>query len=204
MLDIVSKYLLGEFRMIWDAPISYVVAVLALALIVWRAMDWRYGGVIANRDAEISSLKTQRDEYKNKSGGISPDEMKAKLEELAEMNRYTVGAKWAPLTASEITELSKKFKTIPPRRIQVMYSNYRGKDLAQTFVDALEQAGWTDIHFSEGGGLGFGVATGRGDGTAFALKKAIEQTTKFKVGSFGPDEPGDRTGCFIAVGINSD
>jgi hypothetical protein len=199
-----SKYVLGEIGVIAGAPAIFLIAILVVGSIIWWAMDWRYSGVIANRDAEISSLRTQRDEYKNKSGGASPDEVKAKLDELAEMSRYTVGAKWPPLTSQEIASLSTKFASIPKQRIQVMYSNYRGKDLAQTFVDALKQAGWTNILFSEGSGLGFGISTGRGKGTAILLRKAIEQTTKLKVSSLGTDDPYEMDSCFIAVGINAD
>jgi hypothetical protein len=203
MLDAIAKYILGEFQTIMNAPASFFLVLLAGCAVIWWLMSWRYAGVIANRDSEISSLRTQRDEYKDKAGGASPDEVKSKLGELAEMSRYTVGAKWPPLTDRQIAELGMKFAEIPKRRIQVMYSNYRGKDLAQNFADILKQAGWTDIHFSEGGGLGFGVSTGRGDGAAIALKKAIEQATEFKVGSFGPDEPDASSVCFIAVGINT-
>lgn len=203
MPDWLTK-LLEQWAVVTAAPIPFLITVLAATVIIWFAMDWRYGGVIGHRDSEISSLKTQRDEYKNKSGGASPDEVKAKLSELSEMTRFTVGGKWRPLTAGEASELRKGFSAIPAKRIQVMYSNYRGKDLAQSFADILKDAGWTDIHFSEGGGLGYGVSTGRGKGTAVALKTAIEKATEFKVSSLGPEEPEFPNAYFIAVGINSD
>ncbi len=83
-----------------------------------------------------------------------------------------------------------------------MYSNYLGIDLAQSIADAFKAGGWDDLNFSEGGGLGTGVSTGRGNGMAMTLKKAIESTTKFKVASFGPDEPDREGSVFVAVGIN--
>jgi hypothetical protein len=45
-------------------------------------MDWRYGGVIANRDSTISLVASQRDDYKPKLGGASPDQAKARIDAL--------------------------------------------------------------------------------------------------------------------------
>ncbi|KQZ00682.1 hypothetical protein ASD45_07325 [Pseudolabrys sp. Root1462] len=202
-METIIKHLIGELSIIAQAPVTFLAALLVAGAVIWWAMDWRYSGIVANRDSEISSLKIQRDEYKDKAGGASPDEMKKKLDDLAEMTKFTVGAKWRSLTPKETTALQQKFAAIPPKRIQVMYTNYRGKDLAQSFADILKASGWTDIHFSEGGGLGTGVSTGRGNGTARALKEAIEASTDFKVGSFGPDEPEYPNAYFIAVGINT-
>ena len=60
------KYVLGEIRVIANAPLVFGTALLALAGAIWWAMDWRYSGIISNRDFEIASLKTQRDEYRDK------------------------------------------------------------------------------------------------------------------------------------------
>jgi hypothetical protein len=68
------QHVLREMRVILGAPIAFFGAVAILVAAAWWAMDWRYTGVIANRDAEISSLQIQRDEYKNKLSGASPDQ----------------------------------------------------------------------------------------------------------------------------------
>jgi hypothetical protein len=107
------------------------------------------------------------------------------------------------LTKDESDKLVSLIAALPKRRIQVMYVNYLGKNLAKSFADAFEKAGWTDVVFSEGGGLGYGISTGRGNGLALTLKSAIESSTKHKVNSFGPAEDGERSGLFVAVGINS-
>jgi hypothetical protein len=88
-MESLVKYVLDEIRVIARAPLVFMTALLALAGAVWWAMDWRYSGVIANRDAEISALKTQRDEYKDRLSGVFPagqpvqrhltDEQKRKL-----------------------------------------------------------------------------------------------------------------------------
>src|SRR6185437_8478730 len=103
--------------------------------------------IIANRDSDIATLKNRIEEYKNKAGGASPDEVKRKLDDLAEMTNFTIGANWRNLTSKETVDLQKYFSAITPKRIQIMYSNYRGKALARSFENILRAAGWTDIHF---------------------------------------------------------
>ena len=203
MLDSVIKYIVQEFRVIGEAPIVFTAAILAVLLVCWLALDWRYTGILENRDAELRLAKTQRDDYRNKLDGQSPDQARAKIEALEAKIRLTVGEKWEPLSADDVRRLSEAVKDLPKRRIQVMHSNYLGKDLAQTIADAFQMAGW-QVHFSEGGGLGLGVSTGRGNGMALTLKRVIESSTRLKqVGSFGPDEPDTPSNVFVSVGINA-
>jgi len=88
MLDTI-KYILGEFSRIADAPASFVVLVLAVFGLIWWAMDWHYGGIIANRDstiisrdAELKLATAQRDDYRDKLSGASPDQAKLEIESL--------------------------------------------------------------------------------------------------------------------------
>jgi hypothetical protein len=91
MLDTFIKHILGEVRMIADAPTSFVIAVLATALLIWIALDWRYGGIISNKDSEIVIVKAQRDDYQAKLGGSSPDQAKARIDDLENQLRVLRG-----------------------------------------------------------------------------------------------------------------
>src|SRR5258708_1769808 len=106
MLEAFIKYVLGEFRIIWDAPLSFATSVAAVALITWFAMDWRYGGVISNKDSELSLAKAQRDDYRDKLGGATPDQARAKIEALERTVKMTVGTRWVPLDKSQISTLA--------------------------------------------------------------------------------------------------
>lgn len=93
MFEIVIKYILGESRTIRNAPASVIAIALGVFAIVWIAMDWRYAGVIANRDgvianreAAINLIATQRDDYKDKLGGVSPDQAKSRMDALENVN----------------------------------------------------------------------------------------------------------------------
>lgn len=65
-MGLVIQYVLTEMRTIARAPVIFISALLVLALAAWWAMDWRYNGIIANKDSEISNLKTVLDMLKIK------------------------------------------------------------------------------------------------------------------------------------------
>src|SRR5260370_11304288 len=75
MLEDFIKYILGEWRMIAQSPVSFIVAVLVIGLFIWGAMTWGYG-------REMSLLSQQVADYKDKLSGASPNEAKTKIERL--------------------------------------------------------------------------------------------------------------------------
>jgi hypothetical protein len=81
-MEPIIKYVVGEMRVIAKAPATFFVALLVLGAAIWWAMDWRYGRHLSTKDGEISLLTRQRDDYKDKLGGASPDEAKARIDTL--------------------------------------------------------------------------------------------------------------------------
>src|SRR6266403_1033215 len=173
-----------------NLPTFFVILVLMVGA-VWVAFSWAYGGVLASKNGQIELQDRQLADYRDKLKGATPEEAKAKIDALEDKVRNTIGDRWEVLTKDESDKLVSLIAALPKRRIQVMYVNYLGKNLAKSFADAFEKAGWTDVVFSEGGGLGYGISTGRGNGLALTLKSAIESSTKRKVNSFGPTEDGE-------------
>jgi hypothetical protein len=201
MPDLVK--LLEQWAVVTAAPIPFAIAVVVAAGLIWLAVGWSYSAVLSGKSAQIELQDRQLADYRDKLKGATPEEAKAKIDALEDKVRNTIGDRWEVLTKDESDKLVSLIAALPKRRIQVMYVNYLGKNLAKSFADAFEQGGWTDVVFSEGGGLGYGISTGRGNGLALTLKSAIESSTKRKVNSFGPTEDGERSGLFVAVGINS-
>ena len=104
---------LEEIKVIRHASLIFITALLVvgglLAYGIWQAMDWRYSGVIANMNAELSSARTQRDEYKEKLQGASPDQAKARLDDLEARIR-----RWEPRNLSpEQRAQIAKFVQVP-------------------------------------------------------------------------------------------
>src|SRR5713226_8615668 len=93
MFEIVIKYIVGESRTLRNAPASAIAIILGVFSVVWIAMDWRYAGIIANRDGIIASreatinlIAIQRDDYRDKLGGASPDQAKSRMDALENAN----------------------------------------------------------------------------------------------------------------------
>src|ERR1700726_4068447 len=103
-----------------NLPTFFVIVGLIVG-VVWWIMDWRYGGIITNKDSEIVLAKSQRDDYRDKMGGATPDQAKARVDALEHTVRMTIGARWEPLTKAEIAVLVPKLKAIQKSRIQIMY-----------------------------------------------------------------------------------
>ena len=83
-------YLLNRFTTEWPlvktAPLTFtaalLVALVALTPLLWRALSYLKKNQLANKDAEISSLRTRLDEYQEKLKVGSPDEALKKLAQL--------------------------------------------------------------------------------------------------------------------------
>jgi len=112
MFEIIFKYILGESRTLRNAPASAITIILGVLAVVWTAMDWRYAGIIANRDGIIASrdaavklIETQRDDYKDKLGGASPDQAKSRMDALEKVNTDL---------SARLSAISKRLKPIYP------------------------------------------------------------------------------------------
>ena len=194
-----------QWEVIARAPVPFFVALTVVGAIIWAVLSYSYSTRVTNLELEIALVTRQRDDYRDKLGGASPDQAKSKIDELERRVKETIGSRWEPLSKEEAARLSAAVANLEKRRIQIMFANQLGKNLARSIADAFENAGWRDVHFSEGGGLEIGISTGRGDGLALKLKDAIEESTRFKnVRSFGPTEPDEKSGLFVGVGINPD
>ena len=66
-MDQLVKYVLDEMRVIGDAPVVFVAAILVVAAAVWWAMNLRYSRIVKNMERTIAL-------YRNRLDGASPDE----------------------------------------------------------------------------------------------------------------------------------
>jgi hypothetical protein len=162
------------------------------------------------KNSEITILERRVTEYESKLKVGSPDEAKTKLDrlegEIVGVNRVlslTVGKLWAPLTAQEIIDLSAKLSTLPQYRVQIMYLNQLGKDLAQSIFDAFTKAGWAGVTLGDGGGSHLGIIAGPGAGKATLMKSAIESSTRLKVTVDKPTSPEIGDLIYLFVGIDA-
>jgi hypothetical protein len=196
MMDL-AKYILGEFSVIRGAPIAFMLSIIAVGSLLFYLMSWGYG-------RENSYLRTQLDDYKEKLKGATPQEARDRIDQLEKMANLVIGKPWQPLLPAEIAKLAEQLKPIADQfRVQLMYENALGQDLAQTFADAFNKAGWTKYALMPGSGLGAGLSTGRGSDATLKLKSAIEASTTYKVSVIRPGEVQLGDLVYLAVGVNS-
>jgi hypothetical protein len=194
LLEQIIEHLAKQTRLIQDAPIYFFGAVAVVAVIIWRAMEWRYAA-----KSDLIEL------YKAKLDGATPEEARTRIENLEKIVKTAIGSNWTALTGREVEALSAAVAAIEKRRVLVMYQNAYGKALARTIADAFEAAGW-DVRYSTGSGFEDGIFVGRSPAVSPLMKAAIERTTSLKVIYMPPenswDEDGPYTGVFVAVGLN--
>jgi hypothetical protein len=187
MFRVLFKYILGEWSFIRVSPATFALAVLAISFIISSAMSRGY-------EREINFLQNDLEDYRDKLQDAS--------DYLEKTVKYTTGTKWEPLSRAEIVALTRKIAPLAHRKIQIIYANQLGQELAKTFADAFIYAGWTEVSCGEGVGLGEGVGTGPSK-DALKLKSAIQEATRFKkVKSFGLDESVGPDTMYVSVGIN--
>jgi hypothetical protein len=195
MPDWIAK-LLQAWALVPAVPIPFAIAFVSIAAAISLAVVWSYRGVLSKRaDRRLSNH------------GDGPGRATAEKENTDALERMvasTIGSRWTPLNEAEIAALSTRLTDIPKIRVQIMYENALGKELAQSFYEAFKLAEWGGAALGIGSGLGHGVTIGQGSGTAtIALKSAIETTSQVKVAIVRPDQPQWPGVVFLAGGINS-
>ena len=184
-------------------PLVFTIGLGVLIPVVWGAAWLYFRSTLSGKDERISALKERVDAYEKRLGK-SPEEALSRVEALERNANLTLGPPWRTLKGHELNRLSAAIAPLQKQRVQVMYSNHLGRSLAQQFADAFVQNGWTLAQpVGEGGGLGYGVSTGRGVGLPHDLKQAIEQSTDFVARVQGRDEAQWGDLVFVAVGINA-
>jgi hypothetical protein len=94
MLDLFKIYVLEQWRMILtNAPVPFFMSLAVIAMVIWLALAWGYG-------RELSLLKQQVADYKDKLSGATPDQAKARIDELERkltvLERQVIGRRLTP------------------------------------------------------------------------------------------------------------
>ena len=49
--------ILEQFVTVWHAPAPFIVAIVVVGWLIWRALEWRHGGTIARQKDELEALR---------------------------------------------------------------------------------------------------------------------------------------------------
>jgi hypothetical protein len=171
------KHVVGEMGVIAHAPVTIVAALLIMGGAIWWAMDWRYSGIIVNRDAEISSLRTQRDEYREKLSGATPDQAAHKIRDLngqveaLQKKEAEIRAKeWPTLSSGQITEWASKLSQTPVGFLAVFFSDQYSEGLRGNLYEVFRRASWPNpTVLNAGHGIGLMIKARKDEPAALTL-----------------------------------
>ncbi len=178
----ILRYVVGELRVIARAPAIFAAALIVLAGAVWWAMDWRYSGIIANRDAEISSLKTQRDDYRDKLNGASPDQAAEKINqltnEIARLKRIEdarAAKEWPPLTDKQIAQWSIALAQFKPTFLAVFFTDQYSDAFRESLYQVFKNASWPTATVMNAGNItGIMIRAAENDPIGMAFFKLLD------------------------------
>ncbi|WP_407146333.1 hypothetical protein [Bradyrhizobium sp. ORS 86] len=96
-----------------NLPTFFGILVL-MCFSIWQLVDWQYKTIINNKDSELTLAKSQRDDYRDRLGGASPDQAKKRMEDL-ERQVATLAKRIDPrsLTKEQQQSLSESAKIVP-------------------------------------------------------------------------------------------
>jgi hypothetical protein len=129
-----------------NLPTFFVIVVLIFGA-VWWLLDWRYGGIVSNKDSEIILLKGQRDDYKEKLGGASPDQAKERIDDLEKrLTQLAIRVEPRFLTPEQRGMLLKFAAVAAESKYTVTMVHEGGctdcPSYAADFEEVLRSAGW--------------------------------------------------------------
>ena len=135
-MDEIIKYVLDEMRVLGNAPVVFAGTILIIAGAIWWALSWRYSRIIKNRERTIAL-------YKNRLGGASPDEAKAKIDSLEGQIWTLKDRVWPKLPPTAVADLETSLKMVEaPQQIAILPQDIDSVFLARDLVDAFTRIGW--------------------------------------------------------------
>ena len=137
-----------EWGLILQAPWIAIDAALGVAGLAWRIVTWSYAGRLANTESELRLKNTQLDDYREKLKGATPDEAKARIEDLAaDVTYLRKHALPRTLSESQLRDIETAASAAGFSTIAIMYKElgFDTARLAEVLRSAFDAAGWGGI-----------------------------------------------------------
>ena len=125
----IQQYVLGEVRLISEAPFVFGAAVLLLGAIIWAALRWRYSSIIDHRDRTIALYKARLD-------GATPDQAKGKMDSLEGQVVSLKNREWSKLAPAAVTDFENVLASQGSHVVSVLPQDRDSVFLARDLVDA--------------------------------------------------------------------
>ncbi|MGB6315633.1 MAG: hypothetical protein WBG13_24215 [Pseudolabrys sp.] len=170
MFEQFIQYVLGELRLISEAPFVFGAAVLLLGAIIWAALRWRYSSIIDHRDRTIALYKARLD-------GASPDQAKAKMDSLEGQVVSLKNREWPKLAPAAVTDFENVLASQGSHVVSVLPQDRDSVFLARDLVDAFTRIGWEAKRDASLNEIPDGLSVWPEDDVARAISNALTMAT---------------------------
>jgi hypothetical protein len=192
MLDTLLDQFLTEWRVIREAPRSFVVSVMFASVLIFFAVDWHYGGEIGTRDATIKLQDERLSDYRTKLNGASPSEaasqiaaLKTQLDSVQKYTQEHEVHEWLTINADKIPSVLAMLTTAGPHSLSVACNDDDCEKLADQVQTLAKKANWNPQIISGSiAGVGNGLALygpGKLRTTTDQIGKAFQDAIGFPV-----------------------
>ena len=170
MFEQFVQNVLGEFRLIAQAPLVFAAAVLFLGAIIWAALRWRYARIIEHRNRIIALYKARLD-------GATPDQAKAKMDSLEGQVVSLKNREWPKLTPAAVTDFESVLASQGSHVVSVLPQDKDSVFLARDLVDAFRRIGWNAKRETGMNDIPDGLSVWPEDDVARAICNALTMAT---------------------------
>ena len=170
MFEQFVQYVLGQVRLIAEAPLVFGAAVLFLGAIIWAALRWRYSGIIEHRNRIIALYKARLD-------GATPDQAKAKIDSLEGQVVSLKNREWPKLTPAAVTDFESILASQGSHVVSVLPQDKDLVFLARDLVDAFKRIGWKAKRDTSMNDVPDGLSVWPQDNVARAICNALMMAT---------------------------
>ena len=170
MFEQFVQYVLGEIRLIAEAPLVFGAAVLFLGAIIWAALRWRYSGIIERRN-DIIAL------YKARLNGATPDQAKAKIDSLEGQVVSLKNREWPKLTPAAVTDFERVLASQESHVVSILPMDRDSIFFARDLVDAFKRIGWKAKRDTSVNDVPDGLTVWPEDDVARAICNALTMAT---------------------------
>src|SRR5262249_17036564 len=170
MFEQFVQNVLGEVRLIAEAPQVFGAAVLFVAAIIWAALRWRYSGIIEHRNRIIAL-------YKARLNGATPDQAKAKIDSLEGQVLSLKNREWPKLTPAAVTDFESALALQGSHVVSVLPQDRDSVFLARDLVDAFNRIGWKAKRDTSMSDVPDGLSVWPEDDVARAICNALTMAT---------------------------
>ena len=170
MLEQFVQYVRSEIRLISEAPLVFVAAVVFLGAIIWAALRWRYSSMIEHRNRIIAL-------YKARLEGATPDQAKAKMDSLEGQVVSLKNREWPKLTPAAVTDFESILASQGSHAVSVLPQDKDSIFLARDLVDAFKRIGWNAKRDTSVNDVPDGLSVWPDDDVARAICNALTMAT---------------------------